>query len=45
MLAFPLVAAIAIRLQGRAYVVVLALSAVGLFLMTWLELFSFAVFP
>jgi hypothetical protein len=45
MLAFPLVVAVATRLHGRAYTAVVVLSCIGLFLMTWLEVFSYAVFP
>ncbi len=45
MLAFPLVVAIGTRFHGRAYAAVVALSVTGLVLMTWLELFSKAVFP
>lgn len=45
MLAFPLIIAVATRLRGRAYWWVFVLSACGLALMTYLELFSQAVFP
>jgi hypothetical protein len=45
MLAFPLVVAIGTRFHGRAYAAVVTLSVAGLVLMTWLELFSKAVFP
>jgi hypothetical protein len=45
MLAFPLISAVATRLRGRPYAWVVALSLVGLVAMTYLELFSGAVFP
>jgi hypothetical protein len=45
MLAFPLIIAVATRLRGRPYAWVVALSLVGLVTMTYLELFSGAVFP
>ncbi len=45
MLAFPLVVAFGTRFHGRAYAAVVAVSVTGLVLMTWLELFSMAVFP
>ena len=45
MLAFPLIIAVATRLRGRAYDGVFALSLAGLGAMTYLELFSGAVFP
>ncbi len=45
LLAFPLVAAVGIRLEGRGYKAAVAVSAIGFLGLTGFEFYSWAIFP